>query len=129
MTRMLKIDLEQHEQVHPEVHVPDVVQIIAQFGARAVGVVSISLHDLGQTAQSDALLEELARYKDGAETIHVAQVYVYRSEPDLAFEWLDRAWRTGPHGFAELRVEMLWGALHPDPRWTAMIEDIGIRGW
>ena len=55
---------------------------------------------------------------------HLAYVYAYRDEADLAFEWLYKAATIGP--------QVLMAAVHPfllklhdDPRWLRFLESIG----
>ena len=74
-------------------------------------------HALGHAAESDAALRELLQLDLGGSAYQLAQVYAYRGEIDLAFEWLDRAAATHDSGLVFTRVDPLLAHLHADPRW------------
>jgi tetratricopeptide (TPR) repeat protein len=86
---------------------------------------AIVFHDLGRGAESDAALRDLLeKYgEDGA--YQIAEVYGNRGEADAAFDWLERAYAQRDPGLAELKVSLLFRALHADPRWTAFMKRMG----
>ena len=91
---------------------------------------------LGLTEQADRMLAELLDPATAADPIQIAEVYAYRGQPDLAFEWLQAAieredpercaarscW---PIGFAE-RLPFL-APLRADPRWEGFTESVRRR--
>ncbi|MDH4048049.1 MAG: hypothetical protein OEW68_06560 [Gammaproteobacteria bacterium] len=93
-------------------------------GQARVGL-AMAFHDLGRAEESDELL---ARYIDDYGEQYpreVAQVYAWRGEKDLAFEWFYRADETGPDRESMLIANPLFAKLHDDPRWAAILEERG----
>jgi tetratricopeptide (TPR) repeat protein len=82
---------------------------------------AMALHDLGRTAETESVLEELiARYgHQGAYQIAVA--YAWFGEPDRAFEWLDRAYAQRDSGLALLKFDPMLRGLRGDPRYAALL--------
>lgn len=59
----------------------------------------------------------------------IAQVYAFREEVDTAFEWLERAYDQRDPALATLlKSDVLLTNLHGDPRWTALLEKMGLAG-
>ena len=86
-------------------------------------------HAEGHRAESDTALQALiAKYQDGA-AYQVAQVYAARSELELAFQWLERAYDQRDPGVAEMKCEPLLRSLHADPRWEAFLRKMGLADW
>jgi hypothetical protein len=50
-----------------------------------------------------------------------------RREPDLAFEWLERAYAQRDGGLSEMSVSPRFRALHRDPRWRAFMKKMGFE--
>jgi TolB-like protein len=83
-------------------------------------------HTLGHAQQSEKDLDELkAKYGAGF-AIQIAQVYAWRKEPKLAFEWLDRAYERHDAGLVRLRYDPPFASLRTDPRFTALVQKIGL---
>ncbi|MGJ8665719.1 MAG: tetratricopeptide repeat protein [Patiriisocius sp.] len=55
----------------------------------------------------------------------IATVYAIREEPNLAFKWLDYAYKVHDVGLNEILSEPDFGYLHKDPRWKAFIDKLG----
>lgn len=88
--------------------------------ARLVGEAIIQ-HAAGRHAESEAALQELiAKYQREA-AYQVAEVYAARSEADLAFAWLERAYVQRDSGLAYLRVVPEFRRLYADPRWGGFL--------
>lgn len=68
---------------------------------------AMALHDLGDEAGSRRALDELAARFPGTAAWNMAHVHAWRGEPDLAFEWLDRAYAQRDAGLAWLKVSPL----------------------
>lgn len=98
---------------------------LAGIGAAGDWPRAIAWYDLGEDAKSDAALEAL---KDGgASLVQVATTYAYRNEPDLAFEWLEKAIAERDSWAIEIRsFNILLSGLHADPRWDRLLAQIGI---
>jgi TolB-like protein/tetratricopeptide (TPR) repeat protein len=83
-------------------------------------------HTLGHAQQSEKALDELkAKYGAGF-AIQIAQVYAWRKEPKLAFEWLDRAYERHDAGLVRLRYDPAFASLRTDPRFEALVRKIGV---
>ena len=88
-------------------------------------LLAIAEHALGQTAQSDAALDELIEKHAQDWSFNIASVLAFRHERDRAFEWLERAVKAEDTGIATASVEPLLASLHDDPRWPQFLEMIG----
>lgn len=86
---------------------------------------------LGQTSESDALLEgiikEVPTDPNYADWVYVSIAYVlaYRNETDRAFEWLAMAVEYEDAGLTEVAIEPLFTNIHNDTRWLPFLESIG----
>jgi TolB-like protein/Flp pilus assembly protein TadD len=69
----------------------------------------------------DALKTLTAKYADYA-AYYVAVNYAYRDERDLAFQWLDRAYRQRDTSLIELMGEPLFKNIKGDPRYKAFMK-------
>jgi tetratricopeptide (TPR) repeat protein len=107
----------------------DSVLALAQDGTRnaeKLQALAMAYAALGRTAEADRTLAELLEASGDADPVRIAEVYAFRGQPDLAFEWLraaadrDELHRCGestcwPLEMAE-RLPFL-APLHSDPRW------------
>ena len=59
---------------------------------------------------------------------HVATVYAGLNEPDLMFEWLERAYQVRARSLAWLQVANEMRPFHDDPRFQDLLNRIGIYG-
>lgn len=82
-------------------------------------------HGQGRPAESDAALNELIEKYEKDAPYNIAQIYAYRGETDLAFEWLERAIEYGDGGLSELSANPGFNGIHDDPRWLPFLERIG----
>ena len=67
---------------------------VAKDGPRDVDqlqALALAYSALGHTEQADRMLAELLDPTTAADPIQIAEVYAYRGQPDLAFEWLHAA--------------------------------------
>ena len=92
---------------------------------RTLGL-ALSHHALGHPAESEAALQELIERDSAGAAYQVAEVYAYRGQPDLAFEWLDRAHAQRDAGVTTAKASPLLRNLHADPRWPAFLARIGL---
>ncbi len=82
----------------------------------------------GQTGKAEAILQELLhpstdRY---VSPYSIAELFVGLGRRDEAFHWLDAAVRAGSRGVAFLRVEPRLKPLHDDPRYTKLLNAVGL---
>jgi TolB-like protein/Flp pilus assembly protein TadD len=83
-------------------------------------------HALGRHAESDAALAELtSKYQKDA-PYAIATVYAYRGEPDKAFAWLDRSLAERDGTIVSIKVDPLLRSLKGDPRYTALLNKLGL---
>ena len=83
----------------------------------------------GSMAKAEGVLEELlglSRHKYVSPCL-IASVYAAVDQKDLAFEWLDKAYRERDEVLTELKIEPLWDDLRPDPRFSELMERIGLE--
>ena len=80
------------------------------------------------TAESEAETALNSLVRDWADTAayFVAKVYAYRGEPDLALEWLERAYRQKDSTLIEIVGEHLFKDLAEDPRFTAFLRKMNL---
>jgi adenylate cyclase len=83
-------------------------------------------HAAGRHAESEAALQELIAKHHVDAAYQVAQVYAARSELDLAFAWLERAYVQRDPGLSGVKVDPLFPPLHADPRWGAFLRKMGL---
>jgi hypothetical protein len=81
---------------------------------------------LDQTDQSDLILAELIEKYEHEAAVDIAAIHAYRSEPDEAFSWLNRAVAENDPGLSQIVTERMFSNLHDDPRWPLFLERIGM---
>jgi TolB-like protein/lipoprotein NlpI len=88
-------------------------------------VLAIVHHGLGHAAESEQALQEvIGRFAEGSAS-QIAEVYAIRGETDTAFAWLDRAYADREVGLLEIKSIPRFRALHGDPRWAALLRNMG----
>ena len=82
----------------------------------------LAYYALGRREESDGALKQLiATYQNDC-AFQIAEVYAYRGETDMAFEWLDRAYRQRDAGAPELKTDPLVRSLRQDRRYTELLK-------
>ena len=82
----------------------------------------LAYYALGRREESDGALKQLiATYQNDC-AFQIAEVYAYRGETDIAFEWLDRAYRQRDAGAPELKTDPLVRNLRQDRRYTELLK-------
>ncbi|MGI9237449.1 MAG: tetratricopeptide repeat protein [Woeseiaceae bacterium] len=101
------------------------IQQLPEGWTRLVGL-AIAYHALGQAAESDAALAELEKdyTTDGA--FNIAYVLAFRGETDRAFQWLREAVDYRNRGLWSLAYQPLFKSIHEDPRWEALLRELGV---
>jgi adenylate cyclase len=84
--------------------------------------VALAQHTLGAEAASNAALARLIEDYGDSSLVEIAQVYAWRGEVDLAFEWLERAYVARDPAMASSACNPLTLSLHGDPRWPALMQ-------
>jgi TolB-like protein/Tfp pilus assembly protein PilF len=86
---------------------------------------ALAAYDLGQDDEFRAGLDELINRWGREWPSEVAHVYAYTGDADKAFEWLERSITQKEQGLAEQISHPYYRLLHGDPRWQALLEDMG----
>ena len=81
---------------------------------------------LGQIDQSDLILAELIEKYEHEAAVNIAAIHAYRSEPDEAFSWLNKAVAENDPGLSGIVTDRLLSNLHDDPRWPLFLERKGM---
>jgi TolB-like protein/Flp pilus assembly protein TadD len=81
-------------------------------------------HRLGNTAEADEALADLI---ENAGPYTLALVYGYRGEVDKTFERLNYMLENVDYYPTFILTETAFRSIHSDPRWDALLEDLGLR--
>jgi len=85
---------------------------------------------LGNQAESDLALNTLIADAADNAAYQIAEVYAFRGEVDLAFEWLDHSYDIRDSGLAFTVGDPAFQSLHKDPRWEQLLEKLGLlQAW
>jgi TolB-like protein/DNA-binding winged helix-turn-helix (wHTH) protein/Flp pilus assembly protein TadD len=82
----------------------------------------LAYYALGRREESDGALKQLIATHQKDCAFQIAEVYAYRGETDIAFEWLDRAYRQRDAGAPELKTDPLVRSLRQDRRYTELLK-------
>ena len=82
----------------------------------------LAYYALGRREESDGALKQLITTYQNDCAFQIAEVYAYRGETDIAFEWLDRAYRQHDAGAPELKTDPLVRSLRQDRRYTELLK-------
>jgi len=80
----------------------------------------------GKQHESDDALRELIKQHTDDGAFQIAEACAYRREADLAFEWLERAYKQHAVELCQVRWDPLLRNLHGDARWQAFVERMGL---
>ena len=87
---------------------------------------ALAQYTRGDRAASDAALNEMIAKDSEIGAYQIAEVYAWRGETDAAFEWLQRSYDTRDTGVLSMRVDPLLRGLRSDPRYTVLLEKLGL---
>ena len=91
-----------------------------------LAILPIVLQAVGRRADADEALKALTTKYAGSEAYSLATIYAYRNIPDLAFEWLDRAYQPKDLGRMEIVGEPLFKNIKSDPRYKAFLRKMNL---
>jgi TolB-like protein/class 3 adenylate cyclase/Flp pilus assembly protein TadD len=94
-------------------------EVIEYFRLQGLALVEYAQ---GRRAKSDAALRGLIDKYAQESAYQVAEVYAYRGEVDVAFQWLERAYAQHDPGLSGSKSNALLRSLHGDPRWQPFLE-------
>jgi TolB-like protein/Flp pilus assembly protein TadD len=80
----------------------------------------------GRRREADASLQTVIEQHGNFMAFQIAEIYAFRGERDLAFEWLDRAHRQRDSGLTGILSSPYLAKLKRDPRFTAMVRKLGL---
>jgi TolB-like protein/Tfp pilus assembly protein PilF len=78
-------------------------------------------HSLGREQDSNAALTQLINQYQQSMAYQIAEVYAYRGDSDLAFQWLNRAYQQRDSGMRSLKIDPLLKALHNDSCYSELL--------
>ena len=87
---------------------------------------AMTYYSLGQRAESDIALAELMEKSEKTFSYAVAAVFAWRSETDLAFEWLEKAVQYKDPALGAVPFNPAFDRLHSDPRWLPFLRKHGM---
>ena len=87
---------------------------------------SLVYHTLGRRSDSDTTLALLKEKYSAEMPFHIAEVYAWRDENDLAFEWLNRAHQQGDLLVNDLLISPYFKRLQQDPRHRAFLQKMKV---
>lgn len=79
-------------------------------------------HALGREQDSNASLTQLIKQYQQSMAYQIAEIYAYRGDPDLAFQWLNRAYQQHDSGMRSLKIDPLLKDLRQDPRYVDLLK-------
>jgi serine/threonine protein kinase/Tfp pilus assembly protein PilF len=80
----------------------------------------------GRRPESDEALRQLMEERAADAAFQIAAIHAVRGEADAAFEWLERSFAQRDAGTPLVKSEPMFGGLHGDPRWGALLRRIGL---
>ena len=86
---------------------------------------AIIFHETGLKEEADAALGTLKREFPDGNAYQIAEVCAMRGESDEAFTWLDRAIAERDPGVTHTKADPRFRPLNNDPRWPALLRQIG----
>ena len=86
--------------------------------------VAMAEHTLGNAKASQVALDALIASSAGSDAYQIAEVYAWRGEKDLAFEWLERAYRQEDGGLTFTKTDLQLDSLRSDPRYAVFLKKL-----
>jgi len=83
-------------------------------------------HALGRKADADLEVTAFERKYAEEDPFHIAGIHAFRGESDLAFAWLDRAYRQRDTGLEYIKCDPLFENLQADPRYKAFLRKMNL---
>ncbi len=89
-------------------------------------VLAIIHHAEGHGTEPDAALAALIAKHHDSSAYQIGQIHSARGETELAFQWLERAYRQRDPGLTEMKCDPALRGLHADPRWEVLLCRMGL---
>jgi TolB-like protein/Tfp pilus assembly protein PilF len=87
---------------------------------------ALAYHEAGRRKEADAALAALLEREKRGWDFQIAEIHAFRGERDKAFEWLTMADAHRDSALSDIKGDPLLGSLEADPRYTALIEKMGL---
>jgi TolB-like protein/Flp pilus assembly protein TadD len=87
---------------------------------------AMALFAMGRKSESDAQLAEAIRRNGGIGPFMIASVYAFRGEKDLAFVWLERAYKARDPSLIYIPGDPLQKRIEADPRFKAFLQKMNL---
>jgi len=97
---------------------------LVRYDPERASLRAIADHALGRKKEANAALSELIAKYHASAAYQIAEVYAFRSQPDEAFKWLDRAYVQRDDDLIVTKVDPLLKNLHNDPRYVAFLNKL-----
>jgi len=94
--------------------------------AVAAGFLGYCYARSGRKPEARRLLRELERASSPWLAEQTAALHLGLGDADVALDWLHKACRARSPGVHWLKVEPIWDPLRPDPRFTAILQEMGL---
>jgi len=85
-----------------------------------------AFYNAGQITESDSALKALIADYGGESSYQIAQVYAFRGNADLAFEWLEKAYSSRDGGLSEFKGDPFMKKIESDPRYIPFMKKMKI---
>ncbi len=102
---------------------------LSNGNAEAIAMTGYTWARAGDSVKAQAILMEL-KSRSGQRYVpaeHIAMLYSALGEKDEAFAWLEKACENRDFRLCRLKVDPRWDPLRSDPRFTAILERIGLQ--
>jgi TolB-like protein/Flp pilus assembly protein TadD len=93
--------------------------------SRDLGLAAV-YYAMGRKAESDAALARYTKQHADDDAYDIAMVHAYRAEPDVAFAWLDRAYRQKDPTLYGIKSDPPFKNIEPDPRYKAFLRKMNL---
>lgn len=89
---------------------------------------ALALQGLGREDEATEYLDRLIDDHGFDAAVQIAEIHAFSGRADQAFEWLARGVEQRDPGIAELIGNPLFERLHEDPRWSELLDALGLDG-
>jgi TolB-like protein/DNA-binding winged helix-turn-helix (wHTH) protein len=87
---------------------------------------ALAYHALGRRQESDTALARMLSQHPNDGAYQIGQVYAYRGEVDLAFEWFNRAYMQHDPGLMWSKTDLKLKSLRKDPRYVQLLGKLNL---
>jgi TolB-like protein len=88
--------------------------------------IGLALSALGRNAEADQALAAFIEEHEESAAYLIAAAYAYRGDTDQAFMWLDTAYKQRESLLSEILSDPLLTSLKSDPRWSELVDKMGL---